>query len=132
MKTRREITLFLLFYFLAVFLFFPLNVIYGDEIGGAGWGDEEQVEEEGGAFTNPLKADSFADLVNNIAQWIFNIALSVATVMFLIGGFQFLVSGGDENKVTQAKKTMLWSAVGLAICLIGSGFTALIRQLLEK
>ena len=126
--------LFLVLCLLVVFLFFPLNVVYGedDEIGEAGWSEEEQVKEESGVFTNPLKADSFAGLVNNIAQWIFNIALSVATVMFLIGGFQFLISGGNENKVAQAKKTMLWSAVGLAICLIGSGFTALIKQLLEK
>ena len=79
---------------------------------------------------NPLGAESFTELVNDIAGWIFMLAIPLATVMFLIGGFQFLVSGGNEEKVTQAKKTMLWAAVGLAVCLIGAGFTSLIKQLL--
>ena len=83
------------------------------------------------SIPNPLDAETFAELINNIATWVFNIAIALATVMFLIGGFQFLVSAGNEEKVTKARKTMFWSAVGLAICLIGSGFTSLIRQLLE-
>jgi len=41
-----------------------------------------------------------------------------------------MVSGGNEQKVTQARKTMIWAAVGLAICLIGAGFTSIIRELL--
>jgi len=83
------------------------------------------------SIDNPLGAESFTELVNDIAGWIFMLAIPLATVMFLIGGFQFLVSGGNEEKVTQAKKTMLWAAVGLAVCLIGAGFTSLIKQLLD-
>ena len=83
-----------------------------------------------GSITNPLNATSFKALINDIAGWIFMIAIPLATLMFLIGGFMFLVSGGNEQKVTQAKKTMIWAAVGLAICLIGAGFTSIIRQLL--
>ena len=85
---------------------------------------------EGGSISNPLNATSFDQLISDIAYWIFLLAIPLATLMFLIGGFMFMVSGGNEQRVTQAKKTMLWSAVGLAICLIGAGFTSIIRQLL--
>jgi len=80
---------------------------------------------------NPLGTTNFAELVSRIAAWVFNIAIALATVVFLWGGLQFLVSGGNEQKVAQAKRTMLWAAIGLGVCLIGSGFTQLIRQLLE-
>ena len=96
-----------------------------------GWPLAEVKAQPEPLILNPLNTNTFAELINNIAAWVFNIAIALATVMFLIGGFQFLVSAGNEEKVTKARKTMFWSAVGLAICLIGSGFTSLIRQLLE-
>lgn len=83
-----------------------------------------------GSITNPLNATSFTELINDLAAWIFMIAIPLATLMFLIGGFMFMVSGGNEEKITRAKKTMLWSAVGLAICLIGAGFTYIIGEIL--
>ena len=86
--------------------------------------------DEGGSIENPLEATSFNELIVGIATWIFWIAIPLATLMFLIGGFMFMVSGGNEQKVTQARKTMIWAAVGLAICLIGAGFTSIIRELL--
>ena len=112
------------------FKIFPLIIILVLGFLIIGWPLAEVKAQPASSIPNPLNADSFAELINNIAKWVFNIAIALATVMFLIGGFQFLVSGGNEEKVTKAKKTMFWSAVGLAICLIGSGFTSLIRQLL--
>ena len=82
------------------------------------------------SISNPLNATSFTGLISGIANWVFMIAIPLATLMFLIGGFMFMTSGGNDQRVTQAKKTMLWAAVGLAVCLIGAGFTSIIRQLL--
>jgi len=85
----------------------------------------------GGSIGNPLNANSFTELINKLASWIFMLAIPLATLMFMFGGFQFLVSGGSEEKVTKAKKTMLWAAVGLMVCLIGAGFTGIIKQLFD-
>ncbi|MFH1387916.1 MAG: pilin [Patescibacteria group bacterium] len=85
---------------------------------------------EGGSISNPLNSTSFDELISAIAYWIFIIAIPLATLMFLIGGFMVMVSGGSDEKVTQAQKTMLWAAVGLAVCLIGAGFTSIIKELL--
>lgn len=107
-------------FILILILFFSVNIVYADSPPPTG----------GDSISNPLNATSFDELINNIAYWIFNIAIPLSVLMFLIGGFMFLVSGGNEQRVTQAKKLMIWSAVGLAICLIGSGFTSMIRQLI--
>ena len=84
----------------------------------------------GGSISNPLDSTSFTALISDIAKWVFLLAIPLATLMFLIGGFMFMISGGNEQKITQAKKTMIWAAVGLAVCLVGAGFTYIIRQLL--
>ena len=91
---------------------------------GAGWDPEGN-----GNIENPLGTDSFTDLINNLAGWIFMLAIPLATLMFVVGGFQFLVSGGSDEKVTKAKKTMLGAAVGLIVCLIGAGFTGIIKEI---
>lgn len=40
----------------------------------------------------------------------------VAVIMIVIGGIQFMTSTGDGTKVAKAKKTIIYAAVGLAIC----------------
>lgn len=79
---------------------------------------------------NPIMTDSFNELIDRIIKWVFNIGIALATVVFLWGGFQFLVSGGNEQKIEQAKKTMLWGAIGLIVVLIAAGVPALIREFL--
>lgn len=91
---------------------------------GAGWDPSSS-----GGIENPLNTNSFTDLINKLAGWIFMLAIPLATLMFMIGGFQFLVSGGSEEKVTSAKKTMIWAAIGLIVCLIGAGFTGIIKEI---
>ena len=98
---------------------FPLFSVFANGVTG-----------QGGSISNPLNATSFTKLINDIAGWVFLLAIPLATLMFLIGGFMFMTSAGNEQRVTQAKKTMIWAAVGLLVCLIGAGFTSIIRQLL--
>ena len=39
----------------------------------------------------------------------------VAVIMLIIGGIKYVVSGGDAKKVTDAKNTVLYAIIGLAI-----------------
>jgi len=51
-----------------------------------------------------------------------NIALSilglVATVLIIVGGFQWMMSGGNEEAIGKAKKLMIAGVVGLVIVLL--------------
>jgi hypothetical protein len=42
----------------------------------------------------------------------------VAVVMIIIGGFRYIISGGDSSSVTDAKNTILYAIVGLIIVAI--------------
>lgn len=47
---------------------------------------------------------------------IFSIVVgSVSVIMIIIGGFRYIISGGDSTAVTAAKNTILYAIVGLVI-----------------
>lgn len=53
----------------------------------------------------------------------------VAVVMIIIGGFLYLTSGGDSNRVASAKNTIIYAIVGLVIALLAQ---ALVRFVFAK
>lgn len=68
------------------------------------------------AGTGEGSANSKLDkLVKDIVN-IFSVVVGiVAVVMIIIGGFKYVTSGGDSNKVTSAKNTILYAIIGLVI-----------------
>jgi hypothetical protein len=64
----------------------------------------------------PKAAPSQASL-SNILSVVFAITASLAVLMIVIGGFRYIVSHGDPNGVSQAKKAILYSLIGLAVSL---------------
>lgn len=55
--------------------------------------------------------DLVADIIN-----IFSVIVGiVAVIMIIVGGFRYIVSGGDSGKVGDAKNTILYALIGLVI-----------------
>ena len=60
---------------------------------------------------------SFAGLSKKIIN-IFSVVVgSVSVIMIIIGGFRYIISGGDSTGVSGAKNTILYAIVGLVIVL---------------
>jgi len=68
-----------------------------------------------GSCPNP-GADSainnFITTIINTLSWIVGI---IAVVMVMVGGFKFVTSGGDTEKVVSARSTIIYALVGLVI-----------------
>ena len=61
--------------------------------------------------------NSFAGLARRIID-IFSIVVgSVSVIMIIIGGFRYVISGGDSNGVSGAKNTIMYAIIGLVIVL---------------
>lgn len=59
--------------------------------------------------------DNVNDLVTDIIN-VFSVVVGiVAVIMIIIGGFRYIVSGGDSGKVGDAKNTILYALIGLVI-----------------
>lgn len=83
------------------------------------------------ALTDPLQGKTFLELLDSIASALITVAIPVAVIMIVYAGVRFLTSGGNQTAIASAKKTLLWTIVGLAIVLIGKGFMTLIQSVLE-
>ena len=60
---------------------------------------------------------TFASLAKKIIN-VFSIVVgAVSVIMIIIGGFRYIISGGDSNAVTGGKNTILYAIVGLVIVL---------------
>lgn len=61
------------------------------------------------------EVNDFVVLAANAAKWILGIVGSLTLIMFIYGGFLFLISAGSSEKVGQAKKVIVAAVVGLLI-----------------
>jgi hypothetical protein len=49
---------------------------------------------------------------------------AIAVFMVIFGGFKYLMSGGDSGKVTEAKNTILYALLGLAVVIFAKALVA--------
>ncbi|MFA4942214.1 MAG: hypothetical protein WC564_01075 [Patescibacteria group bacterium] len=65
--------------------------------------------------TNPTSLDDGVQLMVTVAQWILGIVGSLALLMFVVGGFMFLISAGNSKTVETGKNIIIGAVVGLII-----------------
>jgi len=56
--------------------------------------------------------------VVRIVQWVLGFLGLIAVIFILYGGLIWMMAGGNEEKVTKAKKTIVAAVVGLVVVLI--------------
>lgn len=71
-----------------------------------------------GAITipNPMgNVNTPEDLISNIIKTILGVTGSIALLMFIWGGFIWLTSGGNSEKVQKGKNVFIWATAGLLV-----------------
>ena len=58
--------------------------------------------------------DSLVSLIINVMLYAIGV---VSVVMLIIGGFRYVVSGGQKEAVTAAKNTILYAIIGLLVAI---------------
>ncbi len=67
------------------------------------------------------QSDPFAGpggLINDVTNVVTVVAGIAAVVMIMVGGFKYITSGGESSKIQEAKKTIMWSAIGLVVIVL--------------
>lgn len=83
----------------------------------------------GVTFPNPLKYDTFQELVEAIIKFIFNLSLWIAPIMFIVAGFYYITASGDPEKVKTAKNILIYTAIGLIIVISARALVELFQSL---
>lgn len=83
------------------------------------------------SLINPIQtADNLTDLLINIMKGFFGVIAVWAGTFVVIGGFQLVVSAGNEEVVLKAKKTILWAVLGLAVAVLSFAIIAIVENLI--
>ncbi len=57
-------------------------------------------------------------LLSDITNVVSIVAGIAAVVMVMVGGYKYVTSTGDSSKVQEAKKTVMWSLIGLVVIVL--------------
>jgi hypothetical protein len=79
---------------------------------------------------NPLKVNSVSALIDRIVTYIITIATILLPLAILYGAYLFMSAGGDPEKISMGRKTILWTVIGYALILISKGITLIVADIL--
>lgn len=65
-----------------------------------------------------IEGGLLSTIIDNILRYIFPIAGLLALVFIIQGGYMWIISAGDPNKVKQAQGTLTWAIIGLVLLMI--------------
>lgn len=72
------------------------------------------------------KVESFAQ---NVIQVLVTLAGLLAAGFFVMGGINYITSSGNPEHLDRAKKTILYSSIGLAVAIAAFVITNIVTQL---
>jgi len=68
-------------------------------------------------ISNPIKANSIQALVADILKFVVEFGAVLAVFFLIYSGFLFVTASGNEEKISEAKRTFNWTCFGIAIIL---------------
>ena len=79
--------------------------------------------------------DSTGQLYNiliTVVKWVYTVFFILAVLFILFAAYGFVTSKGDEDKVKNAKNQLKYAVIAIAIALVSSGASLLIKNFLEN
>lgn len=80
---------------------------------------------------NPLPIDSLTGALLLVAKGFLGVIAIWASVFIIIGGFQMVMSAGNEEAVLKAKKTITWAVLGLVVAVMSFSIIAIVQNLFK-
>jgi len=84
------------------------------------------IQELMGGTGNTL--NDFITKIRGTLNLVIGVLFALVTVYFIWGVIQYVEAGGDEQKLTQGKRHMVWGIIGMAIMGAAWGIVSIIKQ----
>jgi hypothetical protein len=65
----------------------------------------------------------------NVFTWMFWILLSVSVIMVFYAAFLYVTAQDDAQQVSQAKMTIFYAAIGVAVALLALNFPSIVASI---
>jgi len=69
--------------------------------------------------------------LNSFLATVFGVLAVVAVILLVIGGIQFMTSGGNSEQTNKAKNTILYALIGLAVAISAELIVAFILNKIQ-
>jgi len=99
-----------------------LRVAHADQPGGAGTPPIF-------TLTNPLSCNDFNQCVDKLTGNLLTISIPIAAIMILVGGFQIMTAGGNEENLTRGRKTLTYAAIGFAVVVLAKSVVTILQSI---
>lgn len=80
-----------------------------------------------GQYLTVFKIFQIKPVVNQIVIVILVFATILALILLLVGGIQWIVSGGDKEKIASAREKIMAALIGLLIVFLAWGIVGILR-----
>jgi hypothetical protein len=88
---------------------------------------------EDASLPNPLGRNvNLIDVMLRVMQIALAAVDIFALFMFVLGGFEFLVSAGNPNMIKKAKDTLLWATIGILVITLSYSILKFIFEEVQK
>ncbi len=77
----------------------------------------------------PAQLSSLVGVIQNIIRLLVPAAAVAFLIMFIVGGFQLLTSGGDPKAAGAARNTLTFAVIGVILVVVSWLILLLIRQI---
>lgn len=84
------------------------------------------------SIPNPIACADATCLIGQVVRYILGVIAILATLMFVWGGVMMLTSGGNADRIKQAKETLAWAAIGVVVILVSWGIILFVLQTLVR
>ncbi len=66
-------------------------------------------------LTSPIAAKTVPELIGSIIKAVLGVVGALTLAMFVYGGFLWLTSGGNPDRIKKGKDVLIWATIGLIV-----------------
>jgi len=71
----------------------------------------------------------FVKLIPFLIRYAIGLAVGLSVIAFIIGGYQFMTSFGDQEKRKKGEKTIMYAAIGLVLAITAYGIVTVLTSI---
>lgn len=67
-------------------------------------------------------------LISKIASWLIGLSGAISILIFMYGGYRYMVSAGNAESATAGKKIMQWALIGLVVVILAYTIVSVVTR----
>ena len=84
----------------------------------------------GGAEGSDIKSSIlFAKIIPFLITWMINLAVGIAVIAIIIGGYMYMTAYGNTDRRQQGTRTVIYAVIGLIIALTAYGIISVLTNI---